>query len=91
MNEGRAVYELNGRQTELHNGFNPSCVYLGSEQDKATGEFRQIFAPTRRARRLGLQKAERKRNFGKHVKVQAVKTEGGLVKFIRHMAKKIIA
>jgi hypothetical protein len=90
MNEGQAVYLLNGRETDLHCGFNPSCVYLGSEQDPATGEFRQVFAPTRRARRAGLQKQNRIRNFGKHTFVQAVKSkENGLVKFIRQtFAKK---
>jgi hypothetical protein len=89
-NQGRAVYELNGRETELHYGFTPSCVYLGSEKDQATGEFREVFAPTRKQRRAGLQKQNRIKNFGKHTFVQAVKSkENGLIKFIRQtFAKK---
>ena len=80
VQSGQAVYLLNGREESLHTGFTPTVVYLGHD-----AEGKHVFAPTRRQRRYGLQKAKRNRTFGLHVHHwQVVRDEKGNIKRIPH-------
>ena len=77
--EGQPVYNLNGQQVKLGYGFNPSPVYLGHDE-----QGRPRFAPTRRQRRSGLQKANRRIAYGYQKRYQHEWNQAGKPKTIVH-------
>lgn len=85
MENGRAVYLLNGRETTLERGLNPTQIYLGSSKDAATGEITENFLFNRSQRRGNMQKSRRKANFGKHTRKQVVanKTQSKVIYHVR--------
>jgi len=84
-NNGKAVYELNGKQTVLHMGFNPTAYYHGYFKDHGTGEFKNHFAPNRKQRRQALRTKQNRPYFGKFVRRwQGELDKNGKPKIIGH-------
>ena len=66
---------------DLPMGFTASATYLGFRTDEL-GRNVQGFAPTRRQRRAVLHKANNRKHFGKHVRLQYV--DGKVIRHLRN-------